>query len=70
MEKEINELYRGTMRDAFDEYFGRGDIQGCREVISKLYDDGFDLDAKDLESQMLNAPLSKFLNEFRLPSWA
>ncbi len=56
-----NTRYLEGANELFNECIDSADHQGAKLVIMQLHRDGFHDEAYDLEAQLLDTPLSKFL---------
>lgn len=68
MSHKINEDVLVQLETAFDEAKLDGNIELCRKIITEVKDIHF-LSAKVLEAELLDSPLSNFINETDPKTW-
>lgn len=61
-----NTRYLEGVNELYDECVDSADYAGAKLVIAQLHRDGFSDEAYDLESQLLNTPLNKFVVSIKI----
>ena len=68
MSHPMNVQYTEGALELFNECVDSHDYPGAKIVIAQLYRDGFETEARDLEKQLLDSPLSAFVVSLNVQS--
>lgn len=61
---EDNKLWLEFIKEAFEGAVANGDYATCKDVILKLRDEGFEVEAKQLQTELVEEKLGTFLYPF------